>query len=217
MANLKKGAKGNPVKDLQSLLNKAGARPKLDVDGDFGPLTDAAVRAFQKKAKLKSTGIVDALTLAAIKYGGPLPEMTVPDFEARRAEFQKAWNYNQKNVATSVAIQKEVKSLNDILTKKAEQADSLFMLRQDSWNRVAELSASLVEKQKEFDKILLTNPGKAATLASDCASLEKTIDKIGPNTAKTGSVLKELSDSLASSMAIIKKELGAAATRKSAY
>jgi len=64
-ANLKKGATGNGVKWLQWELNEAGF--ELEIDGDFGKLTLAAVKAFQKSAKLVVDGIVGKLTRAALK------------------------------------------------------------------------------------------------------------------------------------------------------
>lgn len=51
---LKKDSVGGDVKTLQELLNQLGA--SLMVDGDFGSKTDAAVKAFQKKAGLKQDG-----------------------------------------------------------------------------------------------------------------------------------------------------------------
>ena len=51
---LKKGSAGTDVKTLQELLNQLGAA--LSVDGDFGNDTEAAVKAFQKKAGLKQDG-----------------------------------------------------------------------------------------------------------------------------------------------------------------
>lgn len=44
-STLAQGATGPRVRDLQALLNAHGAH--LTVDGDFGPLTDAALRSFQ--------------------------------------------------------------------------------------------------------------------------------------------------------------------------
>lgn len=46
MPLLKKGSKGNAVKALQAALNFLGA--ELDVDGDFGVLTEKEVREFQE-------------------------------------------------------------------------------------------------------------------------------------------------------------------------
>lgn len=51
---LKKGSVGGDVKTLQELLNQLGAG--LAVDGDFGSRTEAAVKAFQRKAGLKQDG-----------------------------------------------------------------------------------------------------------------------------------------------------------------
>ncbi len=62
MATLKKGSKGKPVTQLQKALNKRGAKPKLKEDSIFGLLTDAAVRTYQKKKKMKVDGVVGPLT-----------------------------------------------------------------------------------------------------------------------------------------------------------
>src|SRR5690606_7332585 len=42
---------------LQSALNLLGASPTLVVDGDFGPATEKALKAFQKKAKIGVDGV----------------------------------------------------------------------------------------------------------------------------------------------------------------
>lgn len=55
LAVLRKGSKGKQVKTLQSLLNAFGS--KLDVDGSFGSLTEAALKAYQKKYELEVDGI----------------------------------------------------------------------------------------------------------------------------------------------------------------
>jgi peptidoglycan hydrolase-like protein with peptidoglycan-binding domain len=44
---IQKGSKGATVTLCQSLLNLAGATPPLALDGDFGPLTEKAVKDFQ--------------------------------------------------------------------------------------------------------------------------------------------------------------------------
>lgn len=51
------------VEELQEALNQQlDPSPELDVDGDYGPLTKAAVRKFQEKAKLPPTGFADEAT-----------------------------------------------------------------------------------------------------------------------------------------------------------
>ena len=57
-------SKGEEVKELQSLLNKTGA--KLKVDGAFGPLTQAEVKAFQKMSGLIVDGIAGKNTWTAL-------------------------------------------------------------------------------------------------------------------------------------------------------
>lgn len=60
-------AADNKVKWLQDSLNKLGADPQLVVDGDAGPATRRAVKAFQAAAGLTANGIADPVTKAAIK------------------------------------------------------------------------------------------------------------------------------------------------------
>ena len=60
---LRKGSKGNAVKECQTLLEKAGySVGPCGIDGEFGKDTLAAVKAFQKDHGLKVDGIVGPLT-----------------------------------------------------------------------------------------------------------------------------------------------------------
>lgn len=61
---LRLGSKGARVRELQALLNRAGARVK--VDGDFGPSTRDALKAFQIKAGLRADGVYGPKTEAAL-------------------------------------------------------------------------------------------------------------------------------------------------------
>ena len=61
---LKNGSSGADVKALQELLNQLGAT--LEVDGQFGSKTEAAVKAFQKKAGIKQDGKYGDQTHAAL-------------------------------------------------------------------------------------------------------------------------------------------------------
>ena len=51
---------------LQTALNKLGASPQLDVDGNFGRMTKRAVMAFQAKGGLAVDGLAGPATWAAI-------------------------------------------------------------------------------------------------------------------------------------------------------
>lgn len=64
MKTLRKGDRGNEVKELQTALNGAGC--KLTVDGVFGSETYNAVVSFQAARNLTIDGIVGAETWKAL-------------------------------------------------------------------------------------------------------------------------------------------------------
>ncbi|MFC4122866.1 GH25 family lysozyme [Nonomuraea zeae] len=64
---LAQGSSGLRVSQLQIALNLAGHRPKLDVDGEFGSVTGAAVKWLQRKAVLAMTGVYDEEAEAALR------------------------------------------------------------------------------------------------------------------------------------------------------
>ena len=70
-ANIQQGDRGSCVVELQSLLNRYGA--KLTLDGIFGSNTYDAVRSFQSSRGLTSDGIVGVNTKAALYSSIPTP------------------------------------------------------------------------------------------------------------------------------------------------
>jgi hypothetical protein len=66
LQHLQRGSEGPAVAQLQQRLNEEGADPALEVDGVFGPLTEAAVKVFQTAHGLEPDGIVGPLTRAAL-------------------------------------------------------------------------------------------------------------------------------------------------------
>ena len=68
---------------VQQSLNKLGARPPLDEDGEDGPLTQAVVVQFQQASGLPGSGFADAATIAAIErrlgQSGPAPVPRQPN------------------------------------------------------------------------------------------------------------------------------------------
>lgn len=60
----KRGSRGEIVRQIQKAL--AGAGLRVIVDGNFGPITEEAVREFQKKKGLTPDGIVGPATLALL-------------------------------------------------------------------------------------------------------------------------------------------------------
>ena len=61
---VRRGATGHPVRTLQDLLRARGHA--VTVDGDFGPQTEGAVRAFQGDRHLAVDGIVGPGTWSAL-------------------------------------------------------------------------------------------------------------------------------------------------------
>ena len=84
MEILKKGSKGEKVKELQQLLNKKGFH--LDVDGDFGKDTLTAVKAFQSQNldkhgyPLVVDGIVGPITWWSLENVDPIEVRPVVDY-----------------------------------------------------------------------------------------------------------------------------------------
>ena len=87
----KTGASGSAVKEIQRMLNKnLKPSPNLDEDGKFGPGTAEAVKAFQKKNRLKADGIVGSDTLAVLEgTAAPKPGVAAvpPDAHTSRGSF----------------------------------------------------------------------------------------------------------------------------------
>lgn len=67
------GARGERVSELQRDLNRAGA--SLRVDGQFGPATQDALRAFQQEQGLSVTGSFDAATERALQRAARRPRL----------------------------------------------------------------------------------------------------------------------------------------------
>lgn len=84
---LELGAQGEDVAELQRRLNAAGAA--LEVDGDFGPVTDQAVREFQAANGLEADGVVGPVTQAVLDQICPetssLEQQVVDRVNAERA------------------------------------------------------------------------------------------------------------------------------------
>jgi len=53
---LRRGMQGPSIMQVQERLNELGANPRLNTDGIFGPLTEAAVIAFQRANGLVPDG-----------------------------------------------------------------------------------------------------------------------------------------------------------------
>lgn len=110
--NLKIGAKGQTVKWLQFELNEAGF--DLSIDGDFGLLTDTAVRQFQKSCKIVVDGIVGPTTRRYLKADDSLWENDYT-FGVDVSKYQGDIDWNKvKAAGMSFAVLKVTKRNNQV-------------------------------------------------------------------------------------------------------
>ncbi|MBE9212439.1 peptidoglycan-binding protein [Plectonema cf. radiosum LEGE 06105] len=65
MPELRKGSRGEMVMKAQRILKRSSDYVGY-VDGDFGPFMEAAVQSFQRRSKVKITGIIDNDTWNAL-------------------------------------------------------------------------------------------------------------------------------------------------------
>jgi peptidoglycan hydrolase-like protein with peptidoglycan-binding domain len=77
LVGLRSGSLGDPVKQLQQALIAAGVTVRGGADGIFGPATAQALKAFQNSQGLQATGIVDDVTLGALR--SPRPTTQTPN------------------------------------------------------------------------------------------------------------------------------------------
>ncbi|MHB2027570.1 MAG: peptidoglycan-binding domain-containing protein [Acidimicrobiales bacterium] len=81
-------AQGTSIKDVQTALNVLGyASPPLAVDGVIGPLTTAAVKAFQAHVGITVDGVVGPVTLQALHVAMANAEQTCAAQHAVGAAF----------------------------------------------------------------------------------------------------------------------------------
>jgi peptidoglycan hydrolase-like protein with peptidoglycan-binding domain len=59
---IRNGSKGGPTAHLQCLLRNVWGYREVTVDGDFGPITENAVRTHQKDCHIKQDGVVGPVT-----------------------------------------------------------------------------------------------------------------------------------------------------------
>lgn len=208
MAVLKKGSKGNPVKDIQKLLNKNGAKPALEVDGDFGPKTDAATKAFQKKMKIKCDGKVGDTTKATLDYGKPLPKLTVSGYSKVLAGSQKATAHNNGTIKTLKNLSSELEKLSGVFRANVPQAAKLIESNLKHRKEVQKLAELIASYEKMFAKLVLVAPDEAAKVVVECAQMAKQIQairdsKISPNLKTAAKYIAKAGDQMGASKKVI--------------
>ncbi len=94
---LRVGSRGQAVTQLQTTLKQAGFF-KTNPTGYFGPVTEKAVRDFQQRNGIRSTGIVDSATHAALTRTTPANQ---PKTETSRSPQQPALSIGSRGQAVT--------------------------------------------------------------------------------------------------------------------
>lgn len=100
-------SRGNDVKLLQKFLSVYGAYPEGLITGYFGPLTEAAVKRFQKKESLEAVGAA-----------GPKTRSRMVEISQKKAAEQDI-----KNASTTAEIKEA--ALADAITESGKAAKTL--------------------------------------------------------------------------------------------
>ncbi|MGB1311845.1 MAG: peptidoglycan-binding domain-containing protein, partial [Leucothrix sp.] len=146
---IKRGSSGNRVVALQYALGRLGFLTDL-CDGKFGPLTEAALMAFQRSASMGETGIADIETIsgldnalqgkdfrvAAVKSGDPLAYLSnfsalgLPTVRVAGSEENITWDHRvlQESYGRFVADYWEV--MKDNLVEGDCKNIALFLMDQ---------------------------------------------------------------------------------------
>lgn len=122
------------VRRLQQLLINAGQ--KIVADGQFGPATEGAVKAFQESAGLTADGSAGPATLAALEKVKPAPPVVTEGKEEVKVEYEK-------NAKPSPTLAKELK-----LAIEAGITDGTYPTRPATRQEVAVMVYRATKKQK---------------------------------------------------------------------
>lgn len=115
---LRRGSKGDEVEELQALLN-AKFGYNLEVDGDYGSKTEAAVKDFQKKHGLTADGVVGPKTWKAL--GVTLEQPETPEIKPSEPPVSEPEQVITADVKTALrAAYASAKTACDILKKILE-------------------------------------------------------------------------------------------------
>ncbi len=153
------GARGPLVEDLQRTLNaKLNPSPKLTLDGEFGEVTQTALKTFQKSASLEETGLTDAKTWTAL---GPLVAPSEPNTPAEPPARQPADELKGPPFVTAKAW-----CVGDVASRTIAHSHQLDD-RRDFASTTKLMTAYIILKQAESNPAILDEIVTFSTVADD--------------------------------------------------
>jgi len=125
---LKKGDKGNAVKELQVLLG-------IKADGDFGTYTEAVVIKFQKSKKLTADGIVGSATMKALSRGGLSIDTDRTGFDDSNDKDNKLVYHGSYKTADGLVIDRAYLDSDEYVRDYGKLEPTIFFIHHTAgWN-----------------------------------------------------------------------------------
>ncbi len=141
-APLKVGSQGELVEDLQRTLNaQLDPSPKLTTDGEFGEVTQTALKAFQKSKGLEETGVTDPKTWIAL---GPL----LPSTDMQNPLSEPAARRPVDEVIGTPFVTAKAWCIGDVATGTVKHGDKIDE-RRDIASTTKLMTAYIILKQAE--------------------------------------------------------------------
>lgn len=156
--NLSYGSTGSDVKALQKQLKSLGYYKTGSVDGSFGPLTKAAVKQFQRKAKITVDGIIGPQTRAALAKAIKNKNKKKKSTKKKAATIKKT---------TTPKVGKTSGNTKAVDATKPRQAKAYVSY--DPAGKGTKNTRNAAEMDKYLESFIYTDP---ATGESDSASIE---------------------------------------------
>ena len=174
MKTFKVGSKGPQVRKIQEQLYKEGVKPRVKPNGEFCENTEKAIKAFQKKHRIKITGIADRETLFMLtdaqraereKAAAVLPELPVKDpYKATQGVEKKA---NQIREAAGAKLGQYERGGGDMDSKWGKALSKALSHMQDTHFKIIKTRQELKKLQDEFHKQMKKEDHKAAQKTAD--------------------------------------------------
>jgi tetratricopeptide (TPR) repeat protein len=185
---LKRADSGGDVLMLQKALNSHGEH--VTVDGIFGRHTEKAVKGFQARSGLQTTGEVDSGTWSALAAkpapdGDPARELELAK-QAVEAETAQAIEFATSFVGLSLKLEQANAQRNELQTKldqAAAEAESAQTQLKDNQSDLAALQSQLETAKQDVEQANARATEFSRLFASLNAELEKA--KAQPNELPT--------------------------------